>query len=422
MTERASRSRPALFTNGQALAALGYRNYRLYFVGQFISMIGTWVQGVAQGWLVWRLTQSEFAVGMVTAFGSAPMLLLSLVGGTVADRVDRRRLLLVTQSLAMFLAALLGYLSLLPGLQVWHVAAVAACLGAVSAFDVPTRQAFVVQMVDRGALMNAIALNSMLFNGARVVGPAVASVLIAIPWIGVPGCFFVNSASYMAALTALVKIRVASGEPFSSESSPVALVLGGVRYVIAMPLLRRLITLLFVVGVFGWSGSVLMPAMAEKVLHGGAGTYGGLMTAAGVGAVAGALILASLGDTPHRRRLVFGGLALVCAALLGFSLSSWIPLSMVAIGLFGMGMILFFATSNTVVQTIVPDELRGRVMGVWALVFAGSTPIGSLMAGAIARQWGAPAAIQVGVLAMAVCGALIYRQSRRERAQQVTGG
>jgi MFS family permease len=417
MTARSPGDKRSALSPSEAFSALRHRNYRLYFAGQFISMSGTWLQMVAQGWLVWRLTGNELAVGTVTACGSLPMLLLSLAGGTLADRVDRRRLLLVTQSLSMVLAALLGFLSLLPGLQIWHVAAVAACLGTVNAFDVPTRQSFVVEMVDREALMNAIALNSLLFNGARVLGPMFASIMVAMPHVGVPGCFFLNSLSYVAALIAIARIRIPRGERIATGQPPVAAAAEGVRYALGTPVLRRLITLLFIVGVFGWSISVLIAPMADRVLKGGVHAYGWLLTANGVGAVAGSLLLAFLGDTPHRRRLVYGGLAFLCFGLVGFSLSRWLPVSIVMIACYGMGTIVFSATSNTVVQSTVPDALRGRVMGVWALVFAGSTPIGSLQAGIVARLLGAPAALQIGAGMMAAAGALVFRTSQQERAR-----
>lgn len=394
-------------------AALRYRNYRLFFTGQFVSMCGTWLQSVAQGWLVWKLTGNAFWVGVVTAAGSAPML-LSLAGGIVADRVDRRRLLLITQTLSLLLAALLGYLSLQSGLKVWHVILVAVALGLVNAFDVPARQSFVVEMVEREALMNAIAMNSMLFNGARIFGPALASLCIAVPWIGVPGCFFLNSASYVAAIIALSRIRVATDDR-PTPGNPLEAAKEGIRYVSGTPVVSRLIVLLFVVGVFGWSIGSLLPPMADHVLHGNAGTFGWLQTSQGVGAVLGALLIAMLGDTPHKRAMVYGGLGVACLGLTVFSLSRLLPLSLVGMVLIGLGMILFSATGNTVVQTMVPDELRGRVMGVWALVFAGSTPVGSLLSGWMAHRWGAPAAIQVGVVMMLVAGALVYFNSHQAR-------
>ncbi|HEU4753440.1 MAG TPA: MFS transporter [Armatimonadota bacterium] len=398
--------------------ALGYRNYRLYFIGQFVSMCGTWLQLVAEGWLVWSLTHNAFQVGLVSACGSVPTLLLSLPGGTLADRVDRRRLLLVTQSLAMLLAAALGVLSMMPWLKVWHVAALAALLGCVSAFDVPTRQAFVVQTVDRDALMNAIALNSMLFNSARIIGPALASAAVAIPAIGVPGCFFLNSASYVGALTAIYLIRLPEGSvPAPREETPFQSIAAGLRYVRDTPVVLRLIGLLAGAGIFGWSVSVLMAPMADQVLKGGAKAYGALMIANGVGAVTGSLILARLGDVPYKRAIVYGGVALWTASLLLFSLSRFLPLSVVALALAGAGTILFSATSNTVVQGMVPEELRGRVMGAWTLVFAGSTPIGSLLAGTLAQLWGPPRALEINAVALAVCGLVVYRASQQSRAR-----
>ena len=418
MSTATSNPVPATPPKRDPFAALRQRNYRLYFMGQFISMCGTWLQMVAQGWLVWELTHNQLSVGLVTAAGSLPMLLFALAGGAVADRVDRRKLLQVTQTCAMVLAALLGVLALQPGVQVWHIGVVAACLGVVSAFDMPARQAFVVQTVDRETLLNAVALNSVLFNGARIVGPALASLCIAVPWLGVSGCFFLNSASYIAALIALGRIRVVHEPRPASRESRVQELLGGIRYVTGTPVIRRLMTLLAVVGLFGWSISVVMPAMAERVLGGGAGTYGLLTTANGVGAMLGALFLASVGDTPHKRRMVYGGLVLMCVALLGFSLARWIPLSAVLIGVAGSGTLLYAATSNTVVQSMVPDELRGRVMGMWSLVFAGTSPIGSLLMGWMAGQWGAPVAIRVAAVIVLGCCGLVFLESHHSRARE----
>jgi MFS family permease len=411
-TDRADPPRPVLDPT-HAFAALGYRNYRLYFIGQFISMCGTWLQMVAEGWLVWRITHDALQVGLVTAIGTAPMFLLALAGGAVADRVDRKKLILVTQTCAMVLAAVLGWLAMMPWLQVWHVALVAALLGTVSAFDVPTRQAFVVQSIPREALMNAIALNSLLVNGARIIGPALGSALLAIPWIGVSGCYFLNSASYLGALIAIGRMQV-EYVPHEQHGSALEQAVGGLRYVFSQPLTRRLITLIGIAGVFGFSISVLLAPLAEKVLRGNAATYGVLMTANGIGAVIGSLLLASLGDTPHKRPIAYSGLAIfsVSATMLSFSHHVWAAFFCL-VGA-GLGMILFFATSNTVLQSVIPDELRGRVMGVWALVFAGSTPLGSLLAGTIAAHWGVPPALRLGAGVIAISGALLYNRARQE--------
>lgn len=406
-------------------AALRQRNYRLYFIGQFISMCGSWLQTVAQGWLVWQITHNAMDVGVVTAAGSLPTFFLSLPGGVVADRVDRQKLVMVTQTLAGLLAGLLGFLAGLKGVQVWHVAAVAAVSGVVNAFDMPSRQAFVVQAVDRRTLMNAIALNSVMFNGARVVGPAIAGMMI--HWVGVAGCFYLNAVSYVAAIIAIGRMRVEAAPRAEEVEPPLRSMLAGLRYVWDTPVVRRLILLLGITGIFGWSLSVVLPAMADHVLRGGSAAYGWLMTAQGIGAVIGALILANLGDTPHKRALVYAGLALFALGLLVFSLAGWLPLACVAMAVSGVGMIIFSATGNTVVQSLVPEALRGRIMGVWALVFAGSAPLGSLQIGTVARIWGAPVSIQVGVAAMTVAGVVIYwtglraRQSDAARARPAAG-
>jgi MFS family permease len=378
-------------------------------------MCGTWLQQVAEGWLVWRIAHDAFQVGMVTAIGAAPMFLLALAGGAVADRVDRRKLLLVTQTLAGTLAAVLGFLAMQPWLQVWHVALVAALLGTVAAFDIPARQAFVVQSIPREALMNAIALNSLLVNGARIVGPALGSALLAIPWIGVSGCYFLNAASYIGAIVAIARMQV-EYVPSKPEGTPWQQAAAGIRYVFGNSLTSRLIVLIAVAGIFAFSISVLMAPLAERVLHGNAATYGILLTAYGIGAVIGSLLLAAMGDTEHKRTIAYGGLALFSIAGTLLSFIHHVPFAFAFLVVAGLGVILFFATTNTVLQSVIPDELRGRVMGVWSLVFAGSTPIGSLLAGWIAGHWGVPVALRIGAAVILVAGGLLYNRSRREMA------
>jgi MFS family permease len=300
-----------------------------------------------------------------------------------------------------------------PWLQVWHVALVAALLGTVAAFDIPTRQAFVVQSIPREALMNAIALNSLLVNGARIVGPALGSALLAIPWIGVSGCYFLNAASYIGAIVAIARMQV-EYVPSKPEGTPWQQAAAGIRYVFGNSLTSRLIVLIAVAGIFAFSISVLMAPLAERVLHGNAATYGILLTAYGIGAVIGSLLLAAMGDTEHKRTIAYGGLALFSIAATLLSFIHHVPFAFVFLVVAGLGVILFFATTNTVLQSVIPDELRGRVMGVWSLVFAGSTPIGSLLAGWIAGHWGVPAALRIGAAVILVAGGLLYQRSRRE--------
>jgi len=302
---------------------------------------------------------------------------------------------------------------------VWHVAAVAALSGVVNAFDMPSRQAFVVQAVDKRTLMNAIALNSVMFNGARVVGPTIAGILI--HWVGVAGCFYLNALSYIAAIIAIAQMRVDTGQRPESVEAPLVAMFAGVRYVWETGKVRRLIFLLAMAGIFGFSVSVDFTEMADQVLHGGATAYGWLITAQGIGAVIGALTLANLGDSPYKRELVYSGLGLFAAGLLGFSFSRWLPLAIVMLAVSGTGMIIFSATGNTVVQTLVPEELRGRMMGVWALVFAGSAPLGAMQMGALARAWGAPASIQVGVAVMVACGAVTFWRGRPSAREPAAG-
>lgn len=404
------------FSGMRAFPALQHRNYRLYYSGQLISTCGTWMQTVAQGWLVWQLTHNEVWSGVVVATSYASMLIFSLIGGSIADRYDRRMILLVTQSVSLLLAAVLGTLTLLPGLRVWHVALIAAASGIVNAVDLPTRHAFLAEIVRREHLMSAVSLNATLFNSARIIGPAIASLLVTVPYIKIPGCFYINAFSYLAAIFALAKIR--RPERAISSESTIKSSLGGVRYVLKNPTVRHLILLVMFVGIFGWSLSVILPSIAERELGGGARLYSILMTGIGLGAVIGSLALAYARNSNKSRQIIYTGLALWATSIASFSLSSNVILSVFLAILIGIGMILFSTTCNTVIQTTVPDELRGRVMGIWSLVFAVSEPIGSIQAGTLARLWGAPMALQFGATLMAGAGLLSIRLSQKSKFRE----
>jgi MFS family permease len=390
----------------KTFAALRHRNYRLFFGGQLVSVIGTWMQQVAMGWLVYQLSNSAFTLGVVRFLSAIPITLLTLVGGAVADRVEKRRVVVVTESTAMVLAFVLTALVYFKLIQVWQIALLALLEGITDAFDIPTRQSFVVEMVGKDDLMNAIALNSSLFNGARVFGPALAGVLIGI--VGVAGCFFLNGLSYIAIVAAYLAMRLPAST--RSERKPIwHETLDAMRYVTGHPVLRAIIALVTIVSLFGWPYSVLLPVFARDVLHTGASGYGFLMAANGVGALVGALTLASLGDSPHKRKLFYGGLFGFCGMLIVFALSKVYWLSAGALAGSGFCMIIFFATANTAVQTRVPDELRGRVMGIYALAFLGLTPFGSLIAGAIARAVSASFAVTLGAGICILAGFVVLR-------------
>jgi MFS family permease len=361
-----------------------------------ISLTGTWLQQVAQGWLVYRLTGSAFLLGLTTTIGSLPMLALAVWGGVAADRYNKHRIILITQCCAMMLALTLGGLALSGVVTIWHVVVLAALLGVVNAFDMPARQAFVPEIVGREGLMNAIALNSTVFNAARVLGPAVAGALIG--QVGVAWCFVLNGASYAAVIAGLLRMRLPPFQPRDGGDSVLAHALGGFAYVRGTPIILALIALNATCGIFGWSYAVLMPVFARDVFHGGSTTYGFLMSASGAGALVGSLVLASYGSVARRDAMVFGGLAAFAIALIGFTLAPHVLPAAACLAVAGACGIVSSATSNTCVQSLVPDELRGRVMGIWSLVFAGATPIGSFEAGTLAQQFGAPAAVRIGCL------------------------
>jgi len=392
-------ARPALFR------ALQHRNYRLFFLGQLVSLIGTWMQSVAQSWLVYRLTGSAVLLGTVGFASQIPVFLLSPLGGVVADRRERRRILLATQSASMLLAFALAFLTLTGRIEVWHVLALAALLGVANGFDIPTRQAFVVELVGRQDLVNAIALNSSMFNGARIVGPAVAGVVVAA--VGEGWCFFANAVSYVAVLASLLAIRVTPRETAVGRSSPVAQILEGWRFVAHTRPIRALLLLLGVVSLTGMPYATLMPVMAEDVLHAGASGLGLLMGASGTGAVIGALVLArrtslrGLGAWVAWAALAFGG------ALITFSFSRHFWLSVALLIPVGFAFLLQMSSSNTLIQSMVPDQLRGRVMSAYSMMFMGMAPLGALLAGTLAETVGAPSTIAIGGV-VCILGALVF--------------
>ncbi len=379
-------------------AAFKHRNYQLFFGGQLVSLVGTWMQTVAEGWLAYQLTNSAFALGAIRFFHTIPITLFSLLAGAVADRSEKRRILIATQALSMVLAAALAALAYAGIIRPWHIALLGFFLGLASAFDIPARQSFVVEMVGKEDLMNAIALNSSMFNGARIVGPAIAGLLLG-P-IGAAGCFLINAFSFLAVIGGYAAMDFPKPAQKPPSISLKAATLEAVRYVLGDRVLRAALSLVSVVSMFGWPYSVLMPIFARDVLHAGAAGYGYLMAANGVGAFFGAMTLASIGNYPHKRRLVFGGLFGFCGMLLLFAISKIFWLSALALAGTGYFMIIFFATANTVVQLRVPDPLRGRVMGIYSLCFLGLSPFGSLIAGTLARLTTASLAIVLGI---AIC-------------------
>jgi MFS family permease len=394
-----------------ALRALRYRNYRLFFAGQLISLIGTWMQMVAQPWLVYRLTGSSILLGSVAFVSQIPVLLLAFVGGAVADRYNRHRVVIATQTAAMVLAFILSALTLTGMVRVWHIFVLSALLGIVNAFDMPGRQAFIVELVEKEDLMNAIALNSSIFNGARVVGPAAAGLLIAS--IGEGWCFFANGISFVAVIACLLCMKLKSRNVPASGRSSGGELLEGFRYVQSTQSIRAVILFLGIISIAGMPQSVLMPIFADRILHGGARGLGILMGATGLGALAGAMSLAARSGTRGLGKIIAyagGGFG---AALILFSMSRWFWLSVLLLLPAGFCFMVQMAASNTLLQTMVPDRLRGRVMAVHVMTFMGLSPFGSMAAGVIAEHMGAPIALAIGGLGCLAGATLFIRRLPR---------
>ncbi|MFZ0760607.1 MAG: MFS transporter, partial [Candidatus Sulfotelmatobacter sp.] len=351
-----------------ALRALRHRNFQLFFSGQLISLIGTWMQSVAQSWLVYRLTGSALLLGAVGFASQIPVFLFAPLGGIAADRINRRYIVIATQVASMLLAFILAALTLWHRVQVWQVFVLAALLGVVNAFDIPGRQSFLVEMVGRDDLMNAIALNSSMFNGARVIGPAIAGILVA--KVGEGWCFFANAVSYIAVIIGLLMMKVQA--PLrAAMASPLEHMMEGFRFVNQTAPIRALLLLLGLVSLVGMPYVVLMPIFADQILHGGAQGLGILMGATGVGALLGALTLAFREGVKGLGRWVAWCCAGFGASLVIFALSRTFWVSVILLLPVGYTMMLQMACSNTLIQVMVPDELRGRVMAVYSMMFMG---------------------------------------------------
>jgi MFS family permease len=375
--------------------ALRNPNYRLFFFGQSISLVGTWITRLASSWLVYRLTGSEFLLGLVAFLGQIPALVISPVAGVYIDRWNRHRVLVITQALSMGQSAALAVLTLSGHITVTDILILQLFQGMVNAFDTPARQSFVVQMVDdRADLPNAIALNSSLVNGSRMIGPAIGGLLIAA--VGEGWCFALDAVSYVAVIGSLLAMTV---RPTASPPQvvPVLTALAaGFRYVAGFAPVRSGLLLVAAVSMFGMPYQVLMPVIASDVLGGGANTLGVLMTATGVGALAGTMYLASRHTVLGLGRKIAQAAMLFGVALIAFSTSSNLWLSLAILPFSGAGFIVALAATNTVIQTVVPETLRGRVMSLYTVAFLGTAPIGSLLAGVAAERIGAQATIAVG--------------------------
>jgi MFS family permease len=371
----------------QLTRAFQSRNYRLFFSGQSVSLVGTWITRVATSWLVYRLTGSLFLLGIVGFCGQIPTLILGPLAGVLVDRSDRHRILVVTQILSMLQSFALAVLVFTGTIVVWHILVLQAVQGIINAFDTPARQSFVVEMVeDRANLPNAIALNSSMVNASRIIGPSIGGIVIA--WVGEGWCFFADGVSYIAVIASLLAMRVVKREMARKNTTVAKDFREGFNYVARFAPVRSSLTLLALISMLGMPYSVLMPAIATKLLHGGAHTLGFLMTASGVGALTGALYLASRRSILGLGRVMITSAALFGIGLIAFSFSRSMPVSLILLTVVGAGMMVTMASTNTIVQTIVREDLRGRVMAFYTMAFLGTAPIGSLLAGAVAQRIG----------------------------------
>ncbi len=400
------------------LRAFRHRNFRLFYAGQAVSLVGTWMQQVAQGWLVLELTGDAFALGLVAAAQFLPVMLLGLFGGVAADAIPKRNGLVATQIASGVLALIMGVLAATGHVQVWQVLVLALALGVVNAFDMPIRQSFVVEMVGREDVANAVGFNSALFNGTRIIGPAVAGLLIAVT--GVVPCFFINAASYVAVVVGLLMMRAGELIDHQRAHRPRSVrevgqqLAEGLRYVRATPVILLAVCLVGTVSLLALNNQVLLPLAATDLLGGGAAIYGFLGAASGVGSLISALALA-LGQRPTIRLLLAGAGALGLAMVL-LGLSTNLAISLLVMVLAGWGLIAMAATTNTTIQLTVPDQLRGRVMSVYTTIFAGVSPIGAMFAGSLAATAGVAAALIVGggaaLVATGVAAWLVVRSPR----------
>jgi MFS family permease len=398
-----------------ALPALQSRDFRLFWFGQMISLTGTWVQSVAQQWLVLKLTGSAFKLGLVTTVQFTPLLILALLGGAIADRLNKRMLLLATQAISLLLAAGLGTLVATNTVQYWHVLVFAGALGTVNAFYTPARQAFVPELVERESLLNAVALNSAIFNGARVVGPALGGVLVAT--LGLALNFYLNAASFVAVIISLLMVRSRPARR-KAEENLWANVKEGLRYIGETPVVYTILALVGSASLFALNFSTILPLFARFVLHSGSSGFGFLMASSGVGSLVGSIGLAFFNRRDLARPFIYLGASALCVGEIFFALSRLYVLSCALLVLVGLAQTIFTTTANTRVLSLTPGHLQGRVMSVYSLMFLGMTPFGSFLYGVVAEKWGAPAPLILGAGITLVITAVIFVLRNRQRDRE----
>lgn len=393
--------------------SLRYRNYRLFFIGQIFSLIGTWMQSMALSWLVYQLTFSSVWLGTIGFLNSIPILFFSMYGGSIADRMPKHKVILVTQILSLFQALILAALVFFDSATIAAVAILAFTLGTINAFDIPARQSFIVDLVGKNDLTNAIALNSATFNAARIIGPAIGGIIVAS--VGLGWCFFINAVSFFAVIAGLVYMEIPEQTVKKESTGIVQSLKESVTYVRSDISLVAILSMVAVITVFGWSYSVLLPIFADTILKIGAVGLGNLLTAVGIGAFISAVAIASFDTKFKPRTFIYTGLYLFVGSVTLFALSTHVSFAIFGLIGVGMGLVMFLATANASIQRRVPDGLRGRVMGLYSLIFQGLAPFGSIAMGLTAARIGVRMAVLSGAFICGVVGIAVYLFMREFR-------
>lgn len=393
-----------------AFPAFKYRNYRLYFLGQLVSLIGTWLQMVAEGWLVLELTHSAFWVGVEAAASTIPVLFFTLFGGVIVDRFNKKYILIFTQVSSMILALTLGFLAVFHFVNLWEMIVLAFLLGCVNALDMPARQSFVVDLVDRKDLSSAIALNAAMFNGARVIGPAAAGALIAV--IGTGGAFVLNGLSYIAVIIALLFI-ITKYVKLDFHPHPITAIKEGLSYSFSNSLIKSLLILSAVSSIFGWSYSTIMPVVVKDIFHKDAAALGFFYSASGIGAITAAVIVSMGSKRISPMKFILGGNLLFALSIIAFTFTANMYVAFVFLFLAGLGILMQFSTINTTIQHAVSDNLRGRVLSIYTLTFLGLSPFGSLQVGFLGERFGPEFAIRLGAIIVFSYGAYLFLRRKK---------
>jgi len=404
-------------TTIQLFPAFKSRNYRLYFVGQLVSLIGTWLQIVAESWLVLTLTNSAFLIGLVAACATVPTLIFSLFGGVIVDRFPKRKILVATQVSAMILAFIYGFMTVFHIINIWEIMILAFLLGVVNALDFPARQAFTTELVEKEHLSSAIAINAGMFNGARVIGPGVAGILIAL--FGPGGAFIINAISYIAGIVCIFPMKMQEGTINKAHAHPIQAIKDGLSYTFSHPTIRSLILLTGVISIFGWSYSTVMPLIAKNSLHVGAAGLGYLYAAAGLGALVSTFMVSAFLKRVGATFFIVFGTILFPLSLFGFTYTTSMYVALPFLFFSGVGLLSCFAVMNTSIQHAVEDSFRGRVLSIYILAFVGLFPVGNFEIGFVSENFGPQNAIRFGAVIVILAGILFYlSRNKREKLQE----